>query len=85
MIISIREAEKNKNHRGRTLTGAVANIVDRAITGEPFIVETVIDLRGRKVKNNNIRMMAARICRARGIEYATETGENGEFIFYRFT
>lgn len=85
MIIMLRETDRHKSHRPRTITAAVAKIIDTSITGEPVVVDKMVDAFGEKIENNAIRMLIARLCRKQKIEYMTRTGDSGEFIFVRYS
>lgn len=85
MIVKLKETLKYKTHRSRTIKCALSRLLDTMIIGEPCTIEKLIGLNGKPTPNTTMRSTLARMCDASGIEYATQTGDNGEFIFYRYT
>jgi len=85
MILKIGEVKSHKKYRAKTISAAMARIIDTAIIDEPVVVEKMSSYRGREIPNNSMRMLAARMCREQGIDYKTFTGDNGEFIFVRYS
>jgi len=85
MILRISEVKAHKEYRAKTISAAMSRIIDRAINDEPVVVEKMFSYGEKAIPNRSMRMIVAKMCRDRNIDYKTFTGDRGEFVFVRYS